>query len=172
MDYARRETPSPVGRLTLLAGGRGLAAVLWENDDPCRVRLGPAPDGDARATLDRAEAQLAEYFRGERRTFELDLDLQGTPFQTAVWRALLAIPFGETRSYGAIAAAIGRPDASRAVGAANGRNPLSIVAPCHRVVGTTGKLTGFAGGLAAKAFLLALEGRAPAQSELFAPAVA
>ncbi|GBD47203.1 methylated-DNA--[protein]-cysteine S-methyltransferase [Methylopila sp. Yamaguchi] len=172
MDYARRETPSPVGRLTLLAGGRGLAAVLWENDDPRRVRLAPAQDGDARATLDRAEAQLAEYFRGERRTFELDLDLQGTPFQTAVWRALLAIPFGETRSYAAIAAAIGRPDASRAVGAANGRNPLSIVAPCHRVVGTTGKLTGFAGGLAAKAFLLALERGAPAQRELFAPPAA
>lgn len=170
MNYARRETPSPVGRLTLLASGRGLAAVLWENDDPRRVRLGPAPAGDAQATLDRAEAQLAEYFRGERRTFELDLDLQGTPFQTAVWRALLAIPFGETRSYGALAAAIGRPDASRAVGAANGRNPLSIVAPCHRVVGATGKLTGFAGGLAAKAYLLALERGSAAQSELFAPA--
>jgi len=170
MDYARRETPSPVGRLTLLAGGRGLAAVLWENDDPRRVQLGPAPEGDARETLDRAEAQLAAYFRGERRTFELELDLQGTPFQTAVWRALLAIPFGETRSYGALATAIGRPDASRAVGAANGRNPLSIVAPCHRVVGATGKLTGFAGGLAAKAYLLALERGPIAQRDLFAPA--
>ena len=170
MDYARRETPSPVGRLTLVASARGLAAVLWENDDPRRVRLGPAPEGEAQAGIDRAEAQLAEYFRGERRTFELDLDMQGTPFQTAVWRALLAIPFGETRSYGALAAAIGRPDASRAVGAANGRNPLSIVAPCHRVVGSTGKLMGFAGGLAAKAYLLALERGAHPQSELFAPA--
>lgn len=170
MNYARRETPSPVGRLTLVASARGLAAVLWENDDPRRVRLGPAPEGEAQAELDRAEAQLAEYFRGERRTFELDLDMQGTPFQTAVWRALLAIPFGETRSYGALAAAIDCPGASRAVGAANGRNPLSIVAPCHRVVGVTGKLTGFAGGLAAKAYLLALERGPPAQSELFAPA--
>jgi methylated-DNA-[protein]-cysteine S-methyltransferase len=106
-----------------------------------------------------AERQLDEYFAGTRRTFELPLELAGTEFQRSVWRALLTIPYGETRSYGQIARQIGRPAAVRAVGAANGRNPLAIVAPCHRVVGSTGKLTGFAGGLRAKAFLLELESR-------------
>ena len=104
------------------------------------------------------ERQLDEYFRGERKTFELTLDMSGTAFQRDVWRALLTIPFGETRSYSQIARQIGSPAAVRAVGAANGRNPIAIIAPCHRVVGATGKLTGFAGGLDAKARLLALEG--------------
>ena len=110
--------------------------------------------------LTRAARQLAEYFAGTRRTFDLPLAFtaRGTPFQQKVWRALLTIPFGETRSYGEIAAQIGSPRAVRAVGAANGRNPISIVAPCHRVVGANGKLTGFAGGLENKAYLLALEG--------------
>jgi len=100
---------------------------------------------------------LRAYFAGEREAFTVPLDFQGTPFQKQVWAALLTIPFGETRSYGEIARQIGRPGASRAVGAANGRNPISIIAPCHRVIGSTGKLTGFAGGLAAKARLLGLE---------------
>ena len=99
---------------------------------------------------------------GSGRQFALTLDLAGTAFQRKVWNALLTIPFGETRSYGQIARQIGHPDAVRAVGAANGRNPVSIVAPCHRVIGSTGKLTGFAGGLDAKAHLLALEGAAAA----------
>jgi methylated-DNA-[protein]-cysteine S-methyltransferase len=107
--------------------------------------------------LTAAEAQLREYFAGERRTFDLLLDFQGTDFQRSVWHALLGIPFGETRSYGAIAQALGRPGASRAVGAANGRNPISIIAPCHRVIGKSGNLTGFAGGIEAKIWLLSME---------------
>ena len=107
--------------------------------------------------LVEAERQLGEYFRGQRQGFSLTLDFAGTAFQRQVWTALLTIPFGETRSYAQIARQIGKPSATRAVGAANGRNPISIVAPCHRVIGATGKLTGFAGGLEAKAYLLALE---------------
>lgn len=151
---------SPVGILTLVASDAGLVAITWENDDPLRVRLGPLVEDIAHPVLVEAARQLRRYFAGELTLFDLPLDMRGTAFQTSVWAALLAIPYGETRSYGAIARAIGRPGASRAVGAANGRNPLSIVAPCHRVVGTSGHLTGFAGGLEAKAMLLALERRA------------
>ena len=151
---------SPVGPLTLVASDVGLVAVLWENDDPLRVRLGALDPNDAHPVLAETARQLRGYFAGEITAFDLPLDMRGTDFQKSVWAALLTIPYGETRSYGAIASAIGRPSASRAVGAANGRNPLSIVAPCHRVVGTNGHLTGFAGGLAAKALLLALERQA------------
>ncbi|MGP7795436.1 methylated-DNA--[protein]-cysteine S-methyltransferase [Sphingomonas sp. CLY1604] len=151
---------SPVGTLTLVASDAGLVAVLWPDDDPLRVRLGPLANGAGSPILQAAADQLGGYFAGERRSFDLPLDWRGTDFQKRVWAELLTIPYGETRSYGAIARAIGRPGASRAVGAANGRNPLSIVAPCHRVVGTSGHLTGFAGGLEAKALLLALERRA------------
>ena len=105
---------------------------------------------------------LADYFKGKLKKFTVPLDFQGTDFQKRVWKALLTIPFGETRSYGEIARQLGKPTASRAVGAANGRNPISIMAPCHRVVGSTGQLTGFAGGLKAKNRLLTLEGRMPA----------
>ena len=104
-----------------------------------------------------AVRQLKDYFAGKRQTFALDLDFDGTPFQKKVWNALLTIPFGETRSYAEIARKIGKPKAVRAVGAANGRNPISIMAPCHRVIGKNGQLTGFAGGLEAKALLLRLE---------------
>ncbi len=155
-----RTMPSPVGDLTLVASDAGLVAVLWPDDDPLRVRLGPLANGAGSPILQAAADQLGGYFAGERRRFDLPLDWRGTDFQKRVWAELLTIPYGETRSYGAIARAIGRPSASRAVGAANGRNPLSIVAPCHRVVGTSGHLTGFAGGLEAKALLLALERRA------------
>ncbi|WP_281407150.1 methylated-DNA--[protein]-cysteine S-methyltransferase [Methylobacterium sp. WL9] len=150
---------SPLGALTLVASAQGLSAVLWEDDDPLRVRLGETREDAAHLVLAEAERQLSEYFAGRRRSFSLDLDFQGTPFQSRVWRALLTIPFGETRSYKQIAMQIGSPTAVRAVGAANGRNPISIIAPCHRVIGASGKLTGFAGGLAAKDFLLRLEGR-------------
>ena len=112
--------------------------------------------------LVRTERQLAAYFAGTLTRFDVPLDFQGTDFQKSVWTALLTIPFGETRSYGEIARQIGRPSASRAVGAANGRNPLSIVAPCHRVVGAGGALTGFAGGLEVKRRLLGLEAAAAA----------
>ena len=158
MTLVARTMTSPIGTLTLIAGPRGLVAILWPDDPPRRVPLGPlAPDtGDP--VLAATERQLGEYFSGTRRVFDLPLDLRGTDFQRAVWAALLAIPWGVTRSYGAIARDLGRPDAARAVGAANGRNPVSIVVPCHRVVGGSGALTGFAGGMAAKAWLLRLEG--------------
>lgn len=154
MTLASMILPSPVGDLTLVASDRGLVAVLWPDDDPGRVRLdAPTPQPD-HPVLAQAASQLRAYFDGARRSFDLPLDFRGTAFQQRVWAALLTIPFGETRSYGDIARAIGHPTASRAVGAANGRNPISIIAPCHRVVGSNGALTGFAGGLATKTWLL------------------
>ncbi|HEX7856060.1 MAG TPA: methylated-DNA--[protein]-cysteine S-methyltransferase [Sphingobium sp.] len=158
MTHAFTTMASPVGVLTLVASDNGLTAILWENDDPDRVRLGTLVEDGDHPVLIQAVAQLTGYFAGQRRAFDLPLDFQGTDFQRSVWQALLAIPFGETRSYGEIARDLGRPGASRAVGAANGRNPISIVAPCHRVIGTNGALTGFAGGLEAKHYLLQLEG--------------
>ena len=148
---------SPVGELKLVANGNRLAAILWENDKPNRVRLPEMVEADERPILIETERQLNEYFAGARDRFDLELDFQGTDFQKKVWAALLTIPFGETRSYSDIATQIGNINAVRAVGAANGRNPISIVAPCHRVIGASGDLTGFAGGLANKMFLLSLE---------------
>ncbi len=148
---------SPVGALTLVADDDSLVAILWEEDAPTRVPLPAAVAAPDHPVLVEAGRQLDEYFAGRRRAFDLPLRFRGTEFQRAVWSALLAIPFGETSSYGAIARSLGRPGAARAVGAANGRNPISIVAPCHRVIGANGALTGFAGGLAAKETLLALE---------------
>ena len=158
MAYRFKKMFSPVGELTLVASEAGLVAVLWENDDPDRVRLGEMSEAGDDAILVAVEAQLRDYFAGTLTRFTVPLDFQGTDFQKSVWAALLTIPFGETRSYGEIARQIGHPSASRAVGAANGRNPISIIAPCHRVIGTNGSLTGFAGGLAAKELLLGLEG--------------
>ena len=157
MAYACKTIDSPVGRLKLVAGDEGLAAILWENDDPARARLGPLVEAPDNGILVETERQLGAYFGGTLKAFTVPLDFKGTDFQKSVWKALLEIPFGETRSYGEIARRIGRPTASRAVGAANGRNPISIVAPCHRVIGSTGRLTGFAGGLAIKEQLLGLE---------------
>ena len=144
--------------LKMGASEGGLVAVLWENDDPKRVRFLPQVEQPDNPILLEAERQLWEYFSGKRREFALPLEFVGTEFQKQVWAALVTIPYGETRSYGDIARQIGNPTAVRAVGAANGRNPLSIIAPCHRVIGTNGKLTGFAGGLQTKAFLLRIEG--------------
>jgi methylated-DNA-[protein]-cysteine S-methyltransferase len=157
MSYLYKTMRSPVGLLTLVGSERGLAAVLWENDDPLRVRLAHIKEEANHPLLLRAQQQLEEYFAGKRRKFTVKLDPAGTDFQTRVWNALRTIPFGETRSYGQIATQIGSHKAVRAVGAANGANPLSIVVPCHRVIGANGKLTGFAGGLEVKARLLALE---------------
>lgn len=148
---------SPVGPLQLIASGAALTAVLWQDDRPGRVRLGELAEGPDEPILLETERQLQEYFAGRRQSFSLQLHFTGTPFQQRVWAALLTIPYGETRSYGQIARQIGNPAAVRAVGAANGRNPISIIAPCHRVVGSNGALTGFAGGLPTKARLLALE---------------
>lgn len=159
MACATKTMPSPVGRLTLVARDAALVALLWENERPDRVRLGDLAETPDHPVLREAERQLGAYFRGELRVFTVPLAFEGTEFQKSVWQALLTIPFGETRSYAAIARQIGRPNAFRAVGAANGRNPISIIVPCHRVVGTDGGLTGFAGGLAAKERLLAFEKR-------------
>ncbi len=146
---------SPFGTLTLVASHAGLRAVLWPGDDPRRAGL--AGDGlrpGDEPLLTRARDQLDGYFQGTRTSFDLPLDLGGTPFQQVVWRALAEIPYAETRTYAEQAVRVGRPTAVRAVGAANGRNPLSIVLPCHRVVGSDGSLTGFAGGLGVKRALL------------------
>ena len=149
-----RTTASPVGELTLVASDSGLRAVLWP-DDGQRVSLAELPEAVAsHPILDAAAEQIAEYFAGSRRVFDLELDLRGTEFQVEVWRSLAQVPYGETSTYGAQADHIGRPKAVRAVGAANGKNPVSIVLPCHRIVGKDGSLTGFAGGLDAKEFLL------------------
>jgi methylated-DNA-[protein]-cysteine S-methyltransferase len=136
-----------------------LSLLLWDEEDPDRVRLGAMTEQPDHAVIAETSRQLGDYFAGRRQKFTVKLDFRGTEFQKQVWSALLAIPFGETRSYGQIAEALGRPGASRAVGAANGRNPISIIAPCHRVVGANGALTGFAGGLSAKTYLLAHERR-------------
>jgi methylated-DNA-[protein]-cysteine S-methyltransferase len=161
IKYVYKIIHSPVGKLKLVATEKGLTAILWEKDDPRRVPLGPMKADSDNKFLKQTETQLNAYFDGRLKKFTVKLDFRGTDFQKSVWAALLTIPFGETRSYGEIARQIGRPQASRAVGAANGRNPISIIAPCHRVLGSNGKLTGFAGGLEAKDRLLKLEGRDP-----------
>jgi methylated-DNA-[protein]-cysteine S-methyltransferase len=165
MSLSYKVIDSPVGQLKLVASEKGLVAILWENDRPTRVPLTEMVEDDDHKVLVETERQLKEYFAGKRRAFSLPLDMRGTRFQRDVWEALLAIPFGETRSYGDLAKKLGSPRASRAVGAANGRNPISIVVPCHRVIGSSGKLTGFAGGLDVKAQLLEIE---KADKKLFA----
>lgn len=159
MAQAHKTIDSPVGRLTLIAGARGLTAILWETDDRA-APAGAVVADPGHPVLAAAARQLDAYFAGELTRFTIPLDFAGTDFQKSVWTALLAIPFGETRSYGDIARAIGQPGASRAVGMANNRNPIPIIAPCHRVIGADGSLVGFGGGLPAKEFLLRLEGRA------------
>eukprot|EP01035_Chromulina_nebulosa_P003644 gene3644-4982_t len=124
--------PSPVGDLTLVASETGLTAILWQDDDPGRVRLGAMVEDGDDPILRQAVSELTAYFAGTLTAFSVPLDFRGTDFQKSVWAALLTIPFGETRSYGEIARQIGRPSASRAVGAANGRNPISIIAPFVR----------------------------------------
>ncbi|NWF10737.1 methylated-DNA--[protein]-cysteine S-methyltransferase [Pseudomonas salomonii] len=166
MPYHFKLMPSPVGQLTLVARDGKLNAILWETERANRVRLGELQQTDDSPVLLEAERQLEEYFTGTRQQFDLELDFDGTDFQKQVWQALLTIPFGETRSYSQIAQQIGNPKAVRAVGAANGRNPISIIAPCHRVIGASGGLTGFAGGLEAKQYLLALEDRGQAKLAL------
>jgi methylated-DNA-[protein]-cysteine S-methyltransferase len=159
MTYTYKTMPSPVGDLKLVASERGLSAILWENDPPDRVHLGAMTEDEGNPILVEAQRQISAYFAGQLTEFTVPLEFHGTDFQKSVWAALLTIPFGETRSYGEIARPIGRPTAYRAVGAANGKNPISIIAPCHRVIGSNGSLTGFAGGLEAKELLLALERR-------------
>lgn len=157
MSYYYKTMKSPVGELTLVASEKGLTAVLWEEEKPNRVPLEDLILDKKHPILLEVEDQLNEYFKGERKKFSLKLDPYGTEFQKKVWMALRSIPFGETRSYGELATQIGNPKASRAVGAANGKNPISVIVPCHRVIGSNGSLTGFAGGLKNKMTLLDLE---------------
>jgi methylated-DNA-[protein]-cysteine S-methyltransferase len=156
-EFVYKTMASPIGELTLVGSDRGLAAILWKAERPNRVRVRAKREDANHPVLVETARQLAEYFAGEREAFDLKLDFRGTDFQKSVWDALLKIPFGETRTYGDIAKQLGNVNAMRAVGAANGRNPIAIVAPCHRVIGASGALTGFAGGLEVKAQLLHLE---------------
>ena len=155
--YVSKTIESPVGRMTLVSSQNRLTGIIWEKDDPNRMRPDNIVENDQHPVLLEAEQQLREYFNRERKIFSLDLDFNGTEFQKKVWNALLTIPYGETRTYGEIARQIGSPKSSRAVGAASGKNPISIVAPCHRVIGASGKLVGFGGGLENKSLLLNLE---------------
>lgn len=149
---------SPIGPMTLVAEGEQITGVYMDDQRhlPPNERFGP-PDSGASVVLKEAERQLGEYFTGARTTFDLALAPAGTAFQLRVWAALRAIPYGETVSYGELARRIGQPTASRAVGLANGKNPISIVVPCHRVIGSSGKLVGYGGGLERKQTLLELE---------------
>ena len=147
------ELKSPIGKLTLVADGDALVGVYMENYEVPPAERKPSP------VLERAAKQLTEYFAGARESFELKLAPHGTPFQRAVWDALLEIPFGQTVSYAHIARKIGRPAAVRAVGAANGSNPIALIIPCHRVIGSSGALTGYGGGLPRKRWLLGHENR-------------
>ncbi|HTV78342.1 MAG TPA: methylated-DNA--[protein]-cysteine S-methyltransferase [Steroidobacteraceae bacterium] len=158
MSYVYTTMESPIGVLKLIGSDRGLSAVLWEHEDSIPAQFGELAAQPHHPLLCQARQQLEEYFAGTRTRFTVKLDLAGTRFQNSVWNALRTIPFGETRSYAQIAGQIGRAKAVRAVGAANGRNPIPIIVPCHRVIGADGSLTGFAGGLGIKARLLALEG--------------
>ncbi len=158
MKHLYTTLKTPIGLLTLVSSDRGLTAVLWEEDHSLHEQFEAAVEDVTHPVLQHARQQLNEYFAGARRTFTVKLDLVGTPFQVRVWDALRGIPFGQTRSYSDIADQIGSRKAVRAVGAANGRNPVPIIVPCHRVIGADGTLTGFAGGLEIKARLLALEG--------------
>jgi methylated-DNA-[protein]-cysteine S-methyltransferase len=152
MTYREITMESPVGRLRLVAGEDALVGVFM--DVPARAPALAARDGRGHPVLVAADEQLAAWFAGARARFELPLRPAGTPFQLAVWRELTEIPFGETRSYGEIAARLGQPTAARAVGAANGRNPIAIIVPCHRVIGASGALTGYGGGMERKRWLL------------------
>ncbi len=149
--------PSPVGELTIVVSERGLRALLWESERVGRVRFEATIVEEPTALSRQVARQLGEYFEGTRTSFDLALDPSGTEFQKRAWAALRDIPYGETVSYGEQARRLGDVGLARAVGAANGRNPISIIVPCHRVIGSTGSLTGFAAGLDAKRYLLGLE---------------
>ena len=157
-----RVVDSPIGPLRLVATDEALVAIDFD--------ALPEPTSPPHPILDQAERELAEYFRGARRTFTVKLAPVGTAFQQRVWDELLRVPYGTVESYGAVARAIGSPAAVRAVGAANGRNPIPIIVPCHRIVGSNGDLTGYGGGMAKKQWLLGHEGGARGRTlDLFTP---
>lgn len=147
---------SPIGKITLLSNESELVALYTNNEEMPKLEL--AKKSDSHKILRLAEQQLNEYFQGSRKTFNLPLNPEGTEFQTKAWNALLSIAYGEIWSYGQQAQYLNSPKAQRAVGGANGKNPIPIIIPCHRVIGSKGKLTGFSGGMIMKVFLLRLEG--------------
>ena len=159
LNVAYKIIPSPIGDLQLVAADQGLVAIHWHNHNlkPKSPQSPKLVANENHPILLETELQLQQYFQGNRKSFSLQLHLIGTKFQLNVWHALLAIPFGETRSYGQLARQLGNPNAMRAVGAANGRNPIPIIVPCHRVIGASGDLVGFGGGLHIKSQLLELE---------------
>ena len=153
--FSRGTFEAPFVVLTVVGSDLGIRYVMFDNDaHPKPLERLHISDSEIHDSVNDAITQLDEYFNGSRRDFELPLDLQGTEFQVAAWNALAKIPYGRTASYGQQAASIGRPKAVRAIGGANGRNPVAIVLPCHRIVGADGSLTGFGGGIAVKKWLL------------------
>ncbi len=157
MTYYYTKVSSPVGNITLVADKEHLCAIYFSNQRPDKKQFPLLERKDNSRVLKSAVKQLGAYFSGTAQTFDISLRPVGTDFQERVWKALRSIKYGKTVSYGDIAKKIGNPKALRAVGSAIGRNPLSIIVPCHRVIGSNGKLTGFAGGLKTKEYLLNLE---------------
>lgn len=157
MTYYVKTLSSPVGELILATTDNSVVALTWNREDLGRIGITSWEEGESCALLEKAKNQLGEYFRGSRETFDLPLEFQGTVFQQRVWNELRKIPFGNTWSYQELAGRVGSPGAVRAVGSANGRNPVCIFIPCHRVVRLSGELGGYAGGLENKAYLLNLE---------------
>lgn len=155
--YSYKDIDSPTGPLRLMASHKGLVAALWNAGDRFRMKSHDLKEDPGQALLLETERQLKEYFEKKRKVFDLPLDLIGTDFQKKVWEALLDIPFGKTKSYGDLARQLGDLKAVRAVGGALNKNPVPIIVPCHRVIGSSGDLTGFAGGLGTKHYLLRLE---------------
>jgi len=151
---------SPVGDIILIADNENICSIYWPNQEPDKKKFPNLERKDGSKVLKAAVKQLNQYFEGKRPVFDIPIKMDGTEFQRNVWDALSSIKFGETVSYRDIANKVGNPKAVRAVGAAIGKNPISIIVPCHRVIGADGKLTGFAGGLGTKEFLLDLESRA------------
>lgn len=151
--------PSILGIIRLVATDAGLAAILWEGEDYTRTKLSAPERNDQNPILLKTEQQLTEYFAKARTNFDIPLDFSGTEFQKKVWKALLNVPFGKTITYGGLAKILGDIKAVRAVGGALNKNPVAIIVPCHRIVGETGKMVGFAGGIANKTILLNLENK-------------
>lgn len=163
----KAEIDSPAGRLTALVSEIGLQALLWDaHRAQCDAELAALPEADGHPVIEVLKEQLAAYFDGALTAFDVPLDVRGTPFQQQVWAHLQTIPYGQTRTYAEVARALGNAQLTRAVGGANSKNPVSIVIPCHRVIGASGALTGYAGGKQIKAFLLALE-RGQGKMDLF-----
>ena len=161
MGYAYKIVASPVGDLKLVASEKGLVAVLWPNDNPAHVKLLAPTENTEHPMLVEVARQLNEYFAGRRHDFDLPLNPLGSERARRLWRLLAEIPYGQTTTYGTLARKLGDGISPRAIGGFVGHNPLSILVPCHRVVGSTGKLTGYAGGLERKRYLLELEKAIP-----------